>query len=293
MDCLLSTENKMTQPAILSLQSVFYTYPDGTKALNGICLAILKQSKTVFVGGNGAGKSSLFKLLTGILQPQSGSYELMGETINWNKQSIKQLRSKIGIAFQDPDAQLFAPTVTEELAFGLINMGLSHAQIQLRISETLEKLQISNLANRPPHLLSFGQKKKVIIAAIMAMDPDIYIFDEPMAGLDPAYCQWLMSLLNELHDLGKTVIISTHDVDFAWQWAQQIIVLKDGEVIGNDLTDNILTNRHLMQSCGLKRPMLVEIAERLADGAPSSYPKTVDAISHQSTTYSNIQTAII
>lgn len=283
----------MTQPAILSLQSVFYTYPDGTKALNGITLAIRTQSKTVFVGGNGAGKSSLFKLLTGILQPQAGSYELMGEMITWNKQSIKQLRNKIGIVFQDPDNQLFAPTVVEELAFGLINMRLSHSEVQLRISETLEKLQISNLANRPPHLLSFGQKKKVIIAAIMAMNPDVYIFDEPMAGLDPAYCQWLMNLLNELHELGKTVIISTHDVDFAWQWAHQIIVLKDGEVIGNDLTDNILTNSQLMQSCGLKRPMLVEIAERLAGGIPLSYPKTVDAISLQSTTYSNTQTAII
>jgi cobalt/nickel transport system ATP-binding protein len=292
MDCLLSIENKMTQPPILSLQSVFYTYPDGTKALNGISLDIRRQSKTVFIGGNGAGKSSLFKLLTGILQPQSGSYKLIGETIIWNKQSIKLLRNKIGIVFQDPDAQLFAPSVAEELAFGLINMGLSHSQVQLRINETLEKLQISNLANRPPHLLSFGQKKKVIIAAIMAMDPDVYIFDEPMAGLDPAYCQWLMELLNELHRHGKTVIISTHDVDFAWQWAQQIIVMKNGEVIGNNLTDNVLTNKHLMQTCGLKRPMLVDIAEHLAGGVPSFYPKTIDAISHQSAIYNNTQTAI-
>ena len=169
----------------LSVKNLSYTYPDGTRALKNVNMEIFKGEKVAIMGPNGAGKSTLFSHFNGLTEPTSGYLELDGKKMEYDKKTLLEIRQKVGIVFQDPNDQLFAPTVKEDVAFGPMNLGLDYEEVEKRVNEALELVGMKKFKDKTPHHLSGGQQKRVAIAGIIAMRPEIMILDEPTAGLDP------------------------------------------------------------------------------------------------------------
>ncbi|RSD33603.1 MAG: cobalt/nickel transport system ATP-binding protein [Methanohalophilus sp.] len=217
---------------ILETRGLKYSYPDGTTAVKGVDIKLKKGKRIAFVGKNGSGKSTLFLLLNGTLKPAEGKIFYDGRELVYDQASLREIRKNIGIVFQNSDDQVFAPTVYQDVAFGPVNLGYSKAEIEKKVNGTLEYFGLSELRDKPPHHLSGGQKKRVAIAGIVAMDPQAIILDEPLASLDPVGADELLDVLHELNHMGTSLIISTHDVDLAYSWADYVFFMVDGEVIG-------------------------------------------------------------
>lgn len=256
---------------IIQLEDVHYTYPDNTVALNKIQLDIPRGKRIVFLGENGSGKSTLFFLLNGIVQPDSGVYYFDGHPVNYQKKHRNHLFKHIGFVFQDPDVQLFASTVYRDLSFGPKNMGLSDAEVDRRVNEAMKQTDISHLQAKPPHFLSYGQKKRVAVAGILAMDPNVLLMDEPFAWLDVHHQDAMYAMLSQLHNSGKTIIVSTHDPEFAWGWADYIYILKEGNIIANGSASAIFNDRAMLSSAGLSTPFLIQVAQKCG---LSPWPRT-------------------
>jgi cobalt/nickel transport system ATP-binding protein len=248
---------------ILEAKNLNFIYPDGTKALNDLSIKIPKGKKLALLGPNGAGKSTLFLHFNGILQPQFGELSFAGKSISYQRRELKKLRKSVGIAFQDPDKQLFSASVLEEISFGPFNLGLSESEVKNRVDEAMSTLGISDLKDRPTHLLSYGQKKRVSIASILAMKPKVIIFDEPTVWLDPRQAEEMIVFFNQLQQKGITVIISTHNVDLAYSWADYIYVMKAGKLIGEGIAEEVFQDELLMSEASLVQPWLVEVYQGL------------------------------
>ena len=244
---------------MIELKNISYQYPDSTSAIADICFSVSEGEKLVVAGENGAGKSTLFLLLNGILKPRKGEYFFDGKKIGYSKRELLTLRQQVGIVFQEPDNQLFSPSVYEEVAFAPLNMELPRDEMRRQVDNALAALDIVNLKDRPPHLLSYGQKKRVTIASVLAMNPRIIIFDEPTAGLDSAHATEIIVLLEKLHKAGKTIIISTHDMNFAYQWASRMVVMQDGCVIGEGTPTEIFENAGLVKQSRLELPFILQV----------------------------------
>lgn len=212
----------------IELKKLSYAYPNSKKGLQAISLKIPKGKKTVVLGLNGAGKSTFFLTLCGVLKPQSGQYFLAEEVFSFTKKERARVGRKLGYIFQDPEVQLFAPTVWDDVAFGLQNMKFSEEEIAERVIKYLDFLNISHLKDSTPHELSYGQKKLVAIAGVLVMQPNILILDEPFAWLDNIQEQNMKVVLERLHRQGMTIILSTHNLDFAFSWADYGVVLHEG-----------------------------------------------------------------
>lgn len=262
---------------MIELKHISYQYPDSTAAITDICFSVTEGEKLVVVGENGAGKSTLFLLLNGILKPRNGQYFFDGNPVGYNKSEMLKLRKNVGIVFQEPNSQIFSASVYEEVAFGPLNMELPHDEVRKRVDATLEALDIENLKDRPAHLLSYGQKKRVTIASVLVMNPRIIIFDEPTSGLDPAHAAEIIALLEKLHKTGKTIIISTHDMNFAYQWASRMVVLQDGCVIGQGTPTEIFTNDQLIKQSRLELPFILQVYNALGD-TDARNPATIDEL---------------
>lgn len=264
---------------MLKAQNISYSYDDGTKALNNIDFEVEKGEMVALLGENGAGKSTLFLHFNGIYKPDSGRILIDGEELEYDKKSLLKFRQKVGIVFQNPDDQLFAPTVEEDVAFGPLNLGLSQSETQKRVSEALKKVGMEGYERKAPHHLSGGQKKKVAIAGILAMKPEIMVLDEPTAGLDPQGVVDLSILLRELNDEGITIIISTHDVDLVPTYAEKVFVLVDGLLIAEGTPKEIFSKPEILEQANLKVPIVTELFQKLeSDGIDMSndYPLTLD-----------------
>ena len=248
---------------ILSTQSLSYVYEDGTEALNSVCLDVERGKKIAVLGANGAGKSTLFLLFIGILKPTAGHLFHRGKQVRHDAKSLFELRKNVGYVFQDPDSQLIAATVYQEVSFGPMNLGLPHVEIKRRIGAALGATGISGLEHKHTQFLSYGQKKSVSIAGILAMETEVIIFDEPTAGLDPNQKLKMQSLLGSMNRDGKTIIISTHDVDFAYSWADEVVVLKNGCLIKLGNPQQVFADRSLLDSAGLAKPWVLEISQAL------------------------------
>lgn len=246
---------------ILEAKGIEYRYADGTKALADLSLSIKKGSKVAFLGPNGAGKTTLFLHFNGILQPNKGSLWFDGSPVRYDHASLMKLRQKVGIVFQDADHQLFSATVMQDISFGPINMGLSKEDVLQRVHSSMAATDITELKDRPTHFLSEGQKKRVTIAGILAMDPSLIVFDEPTASLDPSSRKQVVDVMDKINQEGKTVIISTHDIDLAYSWADYIFVMKAGAVAGEGIPPTIFQNLDLVHRTGIHQPWLVEIYE--------------------------------
>lgn len=252
-------------PYVLATEGLDYTYPNGTRALKGVSLKIPKGSKAAILGPNGAGKSTLFLHFNGILKPQRGKVIYEGQELRYDRTSLLNLRQKVGIVFQDPDTQLFSASVVQEVSFGPFNLGLPEAEVKKRVEKALALTGIEDLADKPTHFLSYGQKKRVCLAAVLAMEPEVLILDEPTAYLDPQLVRQLIDFLEELHRQGRTVILSTHDVDLAYTWADQVFILKAGELVTSGRPEEVFADRKLVEEAGLTLPWIWEVYQRLRE----------------------------
>ena len=264
----------------LKLDNLNFTYPlSDKKATDNLSLEIKKGEKVAIIGRNGMGKSTLFFLANGVLKPDSGKIFLGNNEIKHSKDDLKLLRKSVGLVFQDPDNQFVAPTVEEEISFGPLNLGYSQDETREIVDDILRLLKIENLRSRSTHSLSGGEKKIVSIGSVMALYPDFLIFDEPTAGLDNYNSKNLLKILDMLHDLGLGLIISTHEIDFAWEWSEKVIIIKDGKVAASGPTTEILTDIDLLNENKLNIPYIVEFTNLLKETHDiKTYPKNMEEL---------------
>ncbi|ADN36515.1 cobalt ABC transporter, ATPase subunit [Methanolacinia petrolearia DSM 11571] len=249
--------------SIIRLKDVEFSYPNGQKALKGINLEIFEGEKIALVGSNGAGKSTLLLMLNGMLKPDAGTVFFKGEPVSYNRSELRDLRKKVGFVFQNPDHQIIAPTVFQDVAFGPVNLDYTEDEINRSVSEALMYVDLSGFERRPPHQLSGGEKKKVAIAGVLAMEPEVLVFDEPTSALDPASSEGIMELLEELNHEGKTTIISTHDVELAYPWADRIILMNDGMILTCSSPADAFSDGKMLRDAKLSRPVLLELYSSL------------------------------
>ena len=253
---------------LLAANGIDHTYPGDVHALKGLDLTIEKGQKLAILGPNGSGKTTLLLHLNGTLKPSSGQILIDGRPLAYDRDSLVALRSRVGLVLQEPDDQLFSANVYQDVSFGPLNLGLSEAETRIRIDAALEALRIGNLRDRATHMLSFGQKKRVAIAGMLVMQPQILILDEPTAGLDPHGVRHLLAALQRLHETGTTLVFSTHDVDLAYTWADQIAIFADGKVLKQGETARVLVDEELLRTARLKMPLILEISQALDGRSP-------------------------
>jgi len=250
---------------ILETKALNFQYEDGTEALKNINLKIKKGKKISFVGVNGSGKSTLFLNLNGVLKPTKGCVIYNGNEVKYNHKSLLNLRKNIGIVFQDPDNQLFSASVYQEVSFGAMNLKLSDIEVRNRVDEALKRVGMYEYRDKAVHFLSYGQKKRVSIADILVMNPEIIVFDEPTSSLDPKHSKQIVKIFDELNEKGMTVILSTHDVELAYSWSDYIVVMKDGEIVREGTPYEIFSDDNLIHKCYLEKPIVLEMFEKLRD----------------------------
>jgi cobalt/nickel transport system ATP-binding protein len=238
----------MSVPTI-AVDGLSYRYPDGTEALSDVQMHIHKGEHIALLGPNGAGKTTLVLHMNGIHMPQSGTVAVGG--LQLTKDTVLEIRRRVGVVFQDPDDQLFMPTVFEDVAFGPQNLGLSDEEVRARVHEALDAVDVADLADRPPNHLSFGQKRRVAIAGVLAMRPEIIVLDEPTSNLDPASRRELTTILQ---GLGITQLIVTHDMPYALELCERSIVIDNGSIIADGPTRTLLADDALMRAHRLELP---------------------------------------
>jgi cobalt/nickel transport system ATP-binding protein len=253
--------------AVFSCRDLHYSYLDRFPALDGVSLDVVKGEKLALLGANGCGKSTLLKVLDGLVHPTSGTLHAFGEQVTEetlvDEQFSRGFRSRVGFVFQNSDAQVFSPTVQEEIAFGCLQLGMGREETLARVEDVLAMLDIADLADRAPFQLSGGQKKRVAIASVLVMNPEVLLFDEPTAALDPRTQHWLTQLIVELNAAGKTIVLATHDLDVLGVIADRALVFtEEHRVVRAGTPAEVLADREL-----LIRVNLIHEHTRLPDTA--------------------------
>lgn len=249
----------MTTDLYFELNQLSYDYVDGTHALIDISLQIPKGKKIALLGHNGAGKSTLFQLLNGILKPTTGNVAFCGKELQYSRKALKELRQQVGIVFQDADNQLFSGTVKQDIAFGPLNLGWTTAKIEEKMAWAVAQTEVEALLDKPIHFLSVGQKKRVAMAGVLAMEPSVLLLDEPTAGLDNYYAAQVLQYLAKLENGDRTILMATHDIPLAYEWADQIIVMEGGKIIYNGDPVEMFYQEELIQRAHLERPWVFEM----------------------------------
>ena len=252
--------------AAIEAKDLCYTYEDGTVALDHISLKAQKGKITGILGANGAGKSTLFLNLNGVLSPSSGQVLLDGTEVRRDRKGIAELRRRVGIVFQDPDDQLFSADVYRDISFGAVNLGLPEAEVRRRVEQAMERTGVSALRDKPTHALSFGQKKRVAIAGVLVMEPEVLILDEPTAGLDPHGVSELMHLLSQLRDsLGMTILLATHDMDVVPISCDYAYLLGQGHVLLEGTPGELFSQPEVLRANQLRLPRMAHLMEILRE----------------------------
>lgn len=264
---------------LLRLEHIHYCYEEQYIALDDVSAAFAKGERVAVLGNNGAGKSTFFLCCNGVLQPQKGSIFLKEQEISGSKKDACSLRQAVGLVFQDPDSQIIAGTVAAEISFGPMNLNLSREEVIQRVQQSMQQMNLTGYENRAPQYLSGGEKKRVSIADILAMQPDMILLDEPTASLDPENVVLLENTLELLSKAGITLVISTHDVDFAYRLADRALVFSHGKVIADAMIDEVFADDDVLARAGLKKPLIYAIAEQLEKQFPglqlTEKPKTL------------------
>lgn len=242
----------------IDIKNLRYRYPDGTLAIDDISLNIKGAKKIAILGSNGSGKSTLLQHLNGLILPQQGSISINGNKIT--KENLRDIRKTVGYVFDNPDDQLFSTTVYEDIAFGPRNLLYDEDKVARVLEYVMDLVGVKELEDKQPHNLSLGQKRKVAIAGVLAMEPEIMILDEPFSGLDPKSLNQFLKIFDKLHKLGHTVIVTTHDVDIAYEWADEFIMLNKGKLINHGNITS-LEDRELIAKANLNLPTIYEIFE--------------------------------
>ncbi len=242
---------------LLEARGLTYSYPGGVLALDGLDLKVTRGRRLAILGPNGAGKTTLLLHLNGTLRPVSGRVCLEGAAVSYSRAGLSAWRRQVGLVLQDADDQLFAASVAEDVSFGPLNLGLGEHEARRRVEETLAALSIAGLAERPPHMLSFGQKKRVAIAGAVAMQPDLLLMDEPTAGLDNHGSVHLLAALGQLEAAGTTLVFTTHDVDFAYDFADDVALFSGGKVLAQGVAAHVLSDEMLLRQAHLRLPLIL------------------------------------
>lgn len=263
--------------SILEARNVSFAYGPSKWALQDLSFILQKPERVCLLGSNGVGKSTLMLLLNGTLKPQQGELLVLGEPIDYSRAGLHKLRREVGMVLQDPDDQLFGATVEQDVAFGPLNNGIASKAARALVDETLADLGIFHLAERPIHELSLGEKKRVAIAGVLVLHPRIVLLDEPTAGLDFAGITAMLALLKKLHAQGTTLVISTHDTDLAYEWANEAWVLGDGRVAAQGPIGEVMQDRVTLHQSHLKVPWVVELGLAIRDTYPELAAQTLPA----------------
>lgn len=250
----------MAQPSAIEVRDVRYTYPTGIEVLRGISCDIRHGEKVALIGPNGAGKSTLMSHLNGVALASSGEVVIDGVPVR--PENLKDIRRKVGIVFQDPDDQLFCPTVFDDVAFGPLNLGLSRDEIATRVDQALETVGLKGFEQRSSHHLSFGERKRLALATVLSYQPEILVFDEPSTNMDPLNRR---KLIDWLRRCDKTVLLCTHDLDIALDVCERCLVLTDGRIVADGKASEILYDRALLEANNLELPLALMTHELLHD----------------------------
>ena len=241
----------------LEIKNLSFSYPDGRQALNNVNIEIKRGERVALLGPNGAGKTTLVMHLNGILLSDDGEVKVAG--INVEKNNLFEVRKRVGLVFQDPDDQLFMTTVRDDVAFGPANIGISGSELDERVNFALDQVKMKDFADRPPHHLSFGQRRRVAVATVLAMKPEILVLDEPSSNLDPASRRELADILRSL-DI--TMVMVTHDLPYAFELCERSVILSGGIIVADDSTHSILTDESLLKTNRLELPVGFSISQR-------------------------------
>ena len=243
----------MANAPSLLIQELAFAYPDGNQALFGVNLRVERGERVALLGPNGAGKTTLVMHMNGIHPAEHGSVSVAGEIIDTkDKDLLRRIRGKVGVVFQDPDDQLFMPTVGEDIAFGPYNMGKRGEELDSIVNDALALVGMLEFKDRPPHHLSFGQRRRVAVATVLAMKPEILVLDEPSSNLDPASRRELADILRSL-DISMVMV--THDLPYANELCERAVILNGGVIVADSSTRNILTNKALLEANRLELPV--------------------------------------
>ena len=268
---------------VIEAQDVSFTYEGNEeKALDGLELKIRRGSRVAFMGGNGSGKSTFFLCLNGIRKPDSGRICIGGKPIEYTRKGLLDVRGKVGIVFQEPDNQLFSASVYEEISFGILNLGADEETAREEVEQVIGELEITPFKDRPAHALSGGQKKQVAIADILVMHPEIMILDEPAAALDPAHTRKVHQIVDRLTGKGITVLMATHDIDYAYGWADEIVLMHEGRVLRQGTPEAVCSDRAALREAGLEPPSVLRLWECLQEKGMISrtdrHPRSTDEL---------------
>ncbi len=249
---------------LLEAENLYFSYDDDhSHSLNGLSVEIRRNKKIALMGANGSGKSTFFLSCVGILRPQSGKLYWDGEEFSYTKKGLLDLRSKVGIVFQDPDNQLFSASVYQEISFGVLNLGVSEEVARKEVESVMDELEITPFSGKPTHALSGGQKKQVSIADILVMHPELILLDEPAAALDPKHTVMVNKIVDRMTAQGITVLMATHDVNYAYEWADEVILLHEGKVLIHGTPAEVFSNKAALKQTNLEPPVVLELFESL------------------------------
>ncbi|WP_373899740.1 energy-coupling factor ABC transporter ATP-binding protein [Haloimpatiens sp. FM7315] len=248
---------------MLKTEKLKYVYEDGTVALDNINIDLGKGERIGIIGSNGSGKSTLFLNIMGILKPKKGAVIFNNAPIKYNKKYLRKFRESVGIVFQDPDKQIFYSNVYDDVAFALRNLGYDEDKIKERVENALKKTGAYAFKDKPVHFLSYGQKKRVAISGVLAMNSDIILFDEPTAGLDPVMTEAVRDIIYKLSSENKKIIMSSHNMDSIYEICDYVYVLDKGRIIGEGAVEEVFVKDQLLQKAGLNEPWLVKIHKNM------------------------------
>ena len=250
---------------VIRAEGLKFSYDDSKNySLNGFDLEIERGKKVAFLGANGAGKSTFFLCLNGIHRPAEGKLYLDGEPVDYSRKGLLELRKKVGIVIQDPDNQLFSASVFQEISFGALNIGMSEEEARDKVNLVMDALEITPFRENPVHALSGGQKKQVSIADVVVMEPEVIILDEPASSLDPKHTMIVNRIIDMLSKRGITVLISTHDVDYALDWSDEVVIIDEGKVLAKGAPEDVFEQDEILAKANLKKPAAIELFDSLA-----------------------------
>jgi cobalt/nickel transport system ATP-binding protein len=272
----------VTTPPILALEGVHYAYRGGVAALRGLDLEVPRGCRLAVLGANGAGKTTALLHLNGSLRPSGGQVWINGAPARYDRAGLRVWRSTVGLVLQDPDDQLFAGTVFEDVSFGPLNLGLGEDEVRRRVDEALAEMDIAGLADRPIHMLSHGQRRRAALAGVLAMRPEALVLDEPTAGLDADGARSLLSSLDRLVASGRSVVYSSHDADLAYAWSDRVVIIDDGAAIAAGGSEQVLADHAALARVGFGVPVALKIglhARALGMVSPATpLPRAADAV---------------
>ncbi len=255
---------------LFEIENLTHEYSDGTLALDHVSVGFKRSERIALLGTNGSGKTTLLNHLNGILKPTSGRILFDGKPLQYDAKSLLELRRRVGFVFQDPNDQLFAPTVKQDVAFGPLNLGYNTEKVKAKVEEALATVGMTGFADKPPHFMSLGQKKRVALAGVLAMEPEVIIMDEPTSNLDPRATSDILHLLLQLNkEKGITLLLATHDVDMVPLFATEMYVLNKGKLVSKGTPKESFSNGDLMRQVNLRSPRITHLFEVL---------KTVDKL---------------